>query len=95
MVKNPLFRISPIEADRIRKIWSNLGFFIKFLDIFRILPYMGVGRLTKSLPAMQSHFWEFFGQPFGENKFSKNASQQNCHFNKKAVILIELTWGLE
>jgi len=30
------------------------------------------GKLTKILPARQTHFWEFFGQPFGENTFSKN-----------------------
>ena len=39
------------------------------------------GRLTKILPAEQTHFWGFFGQPFGTNTFSKSAPQQIGHFN--------------
>ena len=41
------------------------------------------GRLTKILPARQTHFGDFFGQPFGENTFSTNAPP------KKSVSLIE------
>jgi len=40
----------------------------------------GRGRLSKILPARQTHFWEFFGQPFGQNTFSKNAPPPNRSF---------------
>ena len=43
--------------------------------------------LTKILPARQTHFWEFFGQPFGENTFSKNGSPN------KSVILMKIGSG--
>ena len=35
------------------------------------------GRLTKTMPARQTHFGEFFGQPFGESTFSKNVPQKH------------------
>ena len=37
----------------------------------------GRGRLTKILLAKQTHFWEFFGQPFGKNTFWENAPTTN------------------
>ena len=40
------------------------------------------GRLAKILPARQTNFWGFFGQPLGENTFSENASQ-----NKSAIFI--------
>ena len=67
-------------------IWDY--FFILISGHFRILPYMGVGRLwytcraktggrlTEILPAKQTHFWRFVCQPFGENTFSGNAPQK-------------------
>jgi len=33
-------------------------------------------RLTKILPARQTHVWRFFGQPFGGNTCSENAPQK-------------------
>jgi len=44
-------------------IWALGGFSIGEKD---------GGRLTKILPAKQTYFWEFLGQPFGENTFPKS-----------------------
>ena len=42
------------------------------------------GRLTKILPARQTHVWEFFGQPFGETTFSKkHAPNKTGIFNER------------
>jgi len=49
------------------------------------------GRLTKILPARQTHFGKFFRQPFGENTFSQNAlppppPQQNKLFLENKTL---------
>jgi len=57
----------------------------------------GRGRLTKILPARQTYFWEFFGQPFGENTFSENAPppRQISRFNSNfGYFLIWNTMGI-
>jgi len=38
-------------------------------------------RLTKTLPARQTHFGGVLGQPLGENTFSKNAPPKNSQFS--------------
>ena len=55
-----------------------MGLFLILISVvFRILPYMDVGRVEykangwwkadSDFPARQTHLWEFVGQPFGEN----------------------------
>jgi len=72
-------------------IFVFFGFcLILALGVFNI-GQKGCGMLTKILPARQTHFWEFFWAPFGENTFSKNASPPNrLEFTK---ITEALAWA--
>ena len=45
------------------------------------------GRLTKILPARQTHFGGFFGQPFGEKTFSEKCTpKENRSFQISVSI---------
>ena len=85
---------------------GKYSFYINSLTFFgfRVLLVLGVflyrakgwggGRLTKMLPGRQTHFREFFWEPFGENTFSKVHPKINRSFLKNMLYFDNAVWNL-